>query len=94
MTRSHQLTRDDYLMRLRRIEGQMRGLQRMIDDDADCIEILTQISSAARALQAVGVGLIDEHLRHVIRDSASDLDTDLDASVAPVTRAVEQLLHI
>jgi DNA-binding FrmR family transcriptional regulator len=55
--------------RLRRIEGQVRGLQRMVDEDQYCIEILTQLNSATAALKAVGIGLLDEHVRHCVRES-------------------------
>jgi len=55
--------------RLRRIEGQIRGLQRMIEEDKYCIDILTQLNSATAALRAVGMGLLDEHVRHCVRDS-------------------------
>lgn len=55
--------------RLRRIEGQIRGLQRMVEEDKYCIDILTQVSSATAALKAVGMGLLDEHVRHCVRDS-------------------------
>ena len=60
------MNRDDYLNRLRRIEGQVRGLQRMINDDEYCIDVLTQIASVSKALQGVGLGLLDEHLRHCV----------------------------
>jgi len=56
--------------RLRRIEGQVRGLQRMIDDDARCIDVLTQLNSVQAALRAVGLGLLDEHVRRCLRESA------------------------
>ncbi len=55
--------------RLRRIEGQIRGLQRMVEEDKYCIDILTQLNSATAALKAVGMGLLDEHVRHCVRDS-------------------------
>ena len=55
--------KDDYLARLRRVEGQIRGLQRMVDEDQYCIDVLTQLSSVTAALQSVAVGLVDEHLR-------------------------------
>ncbi len=55
-------TKDDYTARLKRIEGQVRGLQRMIDEDTYCIDVLTQLSSVTKALQSVGLGLVDEHL--------------------------------
>ena len=59
----------DLFDRLRRIEGQVRGLQRMVDEDQYCIDILTQVNSATAALRAVGFGLLDDHVRHCVRDS-------------------------
>ena len=58
--------------RLRRVEGQVRGLQRMIDEDQYCIDVLTQVNSAVAALRAVGMGLLDDHVRHCVRDSIRD----------------------
>ena len=55
--------------RLRRIEGQVRGLQRMVDEDKYCIDILTQLNSVQAALRAVGMGLLDDHVRHCVRES-------------------------
>lgn len=55
--------------RLRRIEGQIRGLQRMVDEDKYCIDILTQLNSATAALKAVGMGLLNDHVRSCVRDS-------------------------
>lgn len=55
--------------RLRRIEGQVRGIQRMVDEDQYCIDILTQLNSVTAALRAVGMGLLDEHVRHCVKDS-------------------------
>ena len=69
--RGYSLEKDDYRKRLRRIEGQVRGLQRMIDDDEYCIDVLTQIVSVTKALQGVGLGLLDEHVRHCVRDAAT-----------------------
>ena len=63
-------TKDDYSARLKRIEGQVRGLQRMIDEDTYCVDVLTQISSVTKALQSVGMGLVHEHLRHCVLDAA------------------------
>jgi len=59
----------DLLDRLRRIEGQARGLQRMVDEDQYCIDILTQVNSVLAALRAVGMGLLDDHVRHCVRES-------------------------
>ena len=58
--------------RLRRIEGQVRGLQRMVDEDAYCIDVLTQISAATKALQAVALELLDEHLAHCVADAIGE----------------------
>ena len=65
-TRGYSIGKDDYLKRLRRIEGQVRGLQGMIEDDKYCIDVLTQIASVTKALQRVGLGLLDEHVRHCV----------------------------
>jgi DNA-binding FrmR family transcriptional regulator len=63
------MNKKDVQDRLRRIEGQVRGLQRMIDEDKYCIDILTQLSSVSAALRAVGMGLLDDHVRHCVRES-------------------------
>lgn len=64
----YSISRDDYLKRLHRIEGQVRGLARMIEADTYCIDVLTQIAATTRALRSVGLGLLDEHLRHCVYD--------------------------
>jgi DNA-binding FrmR family transcriptional regulator len=64
--------RDDYLARLRRVEGQVRGIQRMVDEDKYCIDILTQVSAATRALQSVALGLLEDHLGHCVADAAAE----------------------
>ena len=61
--------KDDLLARLRRVEGQVRGLQRMVEEERYCIDVLTQVNSAVAALRAVGMGLLDDHVRHCVRDS-------------------------
>jgi len=68
--RGYTMDRQDYLTRLRKIEGQVRGLQRMIEDDAYCIDVITQIGSACGALQSVALGLLDQHIRHCVMDAA------------------------
>jgi len=67
--RGYSISKDDYQKRLRRIEGQVRGLQRMIDEDTYCVDVLTQISSVTKALQSVALGLLDEHVRHCVAHS-------------------------
>lgn len=86
------MNKDDYLKRLRRIEGQVRGLQRMIDEDKYCIDILTQISAASRALQSVSVRLLDEHVRHCVRQAATDDPAHADAMVDDAMKSIERLL--
>jgi len=61
--------KDDVQTRLRKIEGQVRGLQRMVDEETYCIDILTQVNSVIAALRAVGLGLLDDHVRHCVRES-------------------------
>lgn len=86
----YSIERDDYIRRLRRIEGQVRGLQRLIEEDQYCIDVLTQISSVTKSLQSVGLGLLDEHLRHCVRDAVNEAedhgDTKIDEAVAAVAR--------
>jgi CsoR family transcriptional regulator, copper-sensing transcriptional repressor len=87
-------TKDDLRKRLRRIEGQVRGLQRMVDEDVYCIDVLTQVSAATRALQSVAVELLDEHLRHCVADAMRSGD-EVEATriVAEASRAVERLVR-
>lgn len=84
------IAKDDYNRRLRRIEGQIRGLQRLIDEDVYCIDVLTQISSVTKSLQSVGLGLLDEHLRHCVRHAVNEAadggDEKIDEAVAAVAR--------
>ena len=80
------------LARLRRIEGQMRGLQRMVDEDAYCIDILTQISAASRGLQAVALELLDAHLEHCVRDAIDQGGPDADAKIAEASAAIARLV--
>ena len=82
----------EVLARLRRIEGQVRGLQRMVDGDAYCIDVLTQISAVDKALKGVAVSLLDDHLRHCVRDAVK-ADSDGDAIVTEATEAIERLLR-
>jgi DNA-binding FrmR family transcriptional regulator len=89
--RGYTRTKDDYAKRLNRIEGQVRGVRRMIDEDTYCIDVLTQVSAITKALQAVALGLMDEHVRHCVRH-AVEHDEDLDAKLDEVTRSIERLL--
>src|SRR3712207_9099748 len=79
------------LARLRRIEGQVRGLQRMVDEYTYCIDVLTQISAATKALQAVAVGLLEAHLRHCVMQAAADGNPD--AKIKEATTAIARLVR-
>jgi DNA-binding FrmR family transcriptional regulator len=91
--RGYTMSKDDYLRRLRRIEGQVRGLQQMIEDDRYCIDVLTQISSVNAALQGVSVGLLDEHLRHCVVEAAQQGGADADEKLSEASEAVARLLR-
>jgi len=80
--------KDDIQSRLRKIEGQVRGLQRMVDEDTYCIDVLTQVNSVTAALRAVGMGLLDDHVRHCVADSiaAGDGDEKVGELMAAVAR--------
>ena len=72
----YSMNKKDLQDRLRRIEGQVRGIQRMVDQDQYCIDILTQLNSATAALKSVGMGLLDEHVRHCVKDSIDQGNSD------------------
>ena len=83
--------KDDVLKRLRRIEGQTRGLQRMVDEDTYCIDVLTQVAAVTKALQAVALSLLDDHLAHCVRDAVTtgvDADEKLTEASAAIARLV------
>jgi CsoR family transcriptional regulator, copper-sensing transcriptional repressor len=89
----YEMHKNDYLARLKRIEGQVRGLQRMVEEDTYCIDVLTQVSAATKALQSVAVGLVDEHLRHCVRDAAAGDDpAEADRVLTEATKAIERLV--
>ena len=92
--RGYTINRDDYLTRLRRIEGQVRGLQRMIQADEYCIDVLTQLSSVTAALQSVALGLVDEHLRHCVMQAAVlGNEQERDAKLTEAVQAVSRLVR-
>lgn len=92
--RGYSMERDDFDRRLARIEGQVRGLRRMVEEDAYCIDVLTQIASVTKALQSVGLGLLDGHVRHCVRDAAEADPESGDQKVDEAVRAVERLLRV
>jgi DNA-binding FrmR family transcriptional regulator len=80
-----------YLTRLRRIEGQVRGLQRLIEEDTYCIDVLTQISATTRALQGVALALMDDHLRHCVAEAAADPD-EAEQKLAEASAVIKRLV--
>jgi DNA-binding FrmR family transcriptional regulator len=85
--------KDTVLRRLRRIEGQVRGLQRMVGEDAYCIDVLTQISAATKALESVALELLGDHLAHCVRQAVAAGGPDADAKVTEARRAIERLVR-
>ncbi len=83
----------DHLVRLKRIEGQVRGISRMVDDDKYCIDILTQVSAVTKALQSVALGLLDDHLDHCVRNAAIAGGTEADAKLAEASAAIARLVR-
>ena len=79
--------------RLRRVEGQVRGLQRMIDEDQYCIDVLDQIAAATKALQAVAIELLDDHLSHCVSDALAQGGTTAEAKVAEASAAIARLVR-
>ena len=85
--------KDDYLKRLRRIEGQVRGLQRMVEEDKYCIDILTQVSAATRALESVALGLLEEHLSHCVAQAIAEGGDAATAKIREASDAVARLVR-
>jgi len=85
--------KDDYLKRLRRIEGQTRGLQRMVEEEKYCIDILTQVSALTKALQSVALGLLDEHLNHCVVDAAATGGPEAEVKLKEASDAIARLVR-
>jgi DNA-binding FrmR family transcriptional regulator len=85
--------KDSYLKRLRRIEGQVRGLQRMIDEDKYCIDILTQVAAATKALQSVALGLLDEHLSHCVAQAVAEGGDGAADKIREASEAIARLVR-
>jgi DNA-binding FrmR family transcriptional regulator len=85
--------KDAYLKRLRRIEGQVRGLQRMVEEEQYCIDILTQVTAVTKGLQAVSMGLLEDHLGHCVVDAARAGDDEAAAKVKEASAAIARLLR-
>jgi CsoR family transcriptional regulator, copper-sensing transcriptional repressor len=91
--RGYTQDKDAYLKRLRRIEGQVRGLQRMVDEDVYCIDILTQVSAVTRALQAVALGLLEDHLGHCVTQAVEEGGPQAQEKVREAAAAVSRLVR-
>jgi CsoR family transcriptional regulator, copper-sensing transcriptional repressor len=85
--------REEVQRSLRRIEGQVRGIQRMVEEDSYCIDVLTQISAATRALQSVALGLLDDHLGHCVSEAIASGGPEADAKVAEASAAIARLVR-
>ena len=95
MTAAHGYSpqKENYAKRLRRIEGQVRGIAKMIDDDKYCIDVLTQISAVNSALQSVALGLLDEHLGHCVTQAVAKGGEQADAKIAEASAAIARLVR-
>lgn len=85
--------KEAYLKRMRRIEGQVRGIARMIDEDVYCIDILTQVAAVTKALQAVSIGLVEDHLGHCVVDAARQSEAEGAAKVKEAADAIARLVR-
>ncbi len=95
MTSVHGYThrKDDVLKRLRRIEGQTRGLQRMVDEDTYCIDVLTQVAAVTKALQAVSLNLLEDHMNHCVVDAARAGEQEGRDKVTEAVEAITRLVR-
>lgn len=91
--RGYGATKAAHLKRLARIEGQVRGISRMIDGDTYCIDVLTQVSAATRALQAVALGLLEEHMAHCLVHAVEAGGAERDAKLAEASAAIARLVR-
>lgn len=85
--------KDAYLKRLRRIEGQARGLQRMVAEEQYCIDILTQVSAMTKALQSVALGLLDDHLAHCVVDAVREGGPEAETKLTEASDAIARLVR-
>jgi CsoR family transcriptional regulator, copper-sensing transcriptional repressor len=88
----YDMDKDDLLKRLKRIEGQVRGIAAMVEEDRYCIDVLTQISAATKALQGVALGMFDDHLRHCVADAVAKGGREAETKLTEATAAVERLV--
>ncbi|MGB6057220.1 MAG: metal-sensitive transcriptional regulator [Microthrixaceae bacterium] len=88
----YEADKDAYMRRLKRIEGQVRGIAGMVDEDRYCIDILTQISAVTRALQGVALGLMDEHLAHCVAGAVAEGGPEADVKLKEASEAIRRLV--
>lgn len=89
----YEAEKDAYLRRLKRIEGQVRGVAGMVDEDRYCIDILTQISAVTRALQGVALGLLEEHLQHCVASAVAEGGAEADEKLKEASDAIRRLVR-
>ncbi len=87
------LDKDKYQKRLKRVEGQVRGIQKMVEEEKYCIDILTQISALTSALEAVALGLLDDHLRHCLMDATREGGEVAEEKLAEASAAIARLVR-
>jgi CsoR family transcriptional regulator, copper-sensing transcriptional repressor len=85
--------KEAHLRRLRRIEGQVRGLQRLVDSDTYCIDVLTQVSAATRALESFALGLLEEHLSHCVAQAVAEGGAEAEDKVKEASAAIARLVR-
>jgi DNA-binding FrmR family transcriptional regulator len=86
-------SKDAHLKRLRRIEGQVRGIERMVEQDKYCIDVLTQVSAVTKALQAVALGLLDDHMGHCLVDAVAAGGDEADVKLREASEAIARLVR-
>lgn len=91
--RGYSADKDNYAKRMRRIEGQVRGIAKMIDEDKYCIDVLTQISAVNSALRSVALNLLDEHLGHCVSHAIADGDDEADSKITEASAAIARLVR-
>lgn len=88
----YDMSKDDLLRRLKRVEGQVRGISQMVEGDRYCIDVLTQVAAATKALQSVALGMLDDHLRHCVAGAVAAGGADADRKLDEATAAIERLV--
>lgn len=92
-TRGYAADKDAHLKRLRRIEGQVRGIQRMVEEDKYCIDVLTQVAAATSALESAALALLDEHLHHCVAEAVASGGDEATAKLDEASRAIARLVR-